>query len=565
MKNKKSIRMGLCFRKVFYSLLTVLCMVAFFAACSNSSSTPTPEATQTPIPTPTSTTEQTPVPTPTPTPAATYTVTFNANDGSENPATATQSFTEGTPQALKTIAELGFSKSGFNFAGWGTSSNASQSEYADGTSYTASANVMLYAVWSSVPVYSVKISVNANGSVTATPATAESGAVITLVATPNAGYKFNGYNVMDVNSNPITVDNGKFTMPAKNVTVTASFTAINYTITCGTCEHGTVSASQTTATVGAEVTLAATPSIGWRFLSYTVLDVDSKVIETQNGKFIMPAKNVTVSAIFSEIPSASGSYTALPAGTDGSAGVNASYVTFGLWPQTVMANNVTIDKTQCKQMGNLKCYKGSDGEFYVSAIGNSVVYQGKYSDNTVIGNGGIERYFRVEPIKWCIVTENYNESGKKLLVAEKCLFTAKFGESSKQTYIKSNIRSKLVDYFFNAAFTESEKALIADTLVDNSPSSTYPYSETNPYACDNTTDKVFALSVKEACYLLSSKKRTACDYSLANLGDGKWWLRTHDFEASGFAYVVTGGGTMGKTRTDIGALTSVVPALCVSN
>lgn len=544
MKNKKSIRMDLCFRKGFYSLLAVFCMVTFFAACSNSSDTPAVAIAPT---------------------SATYTVTFNANDGSQNPATATQTFTAGTPQALKTIAELGLSKSGFNFAGWGTSSNASQSEYADGTSYTASANVTLYALWSSVPVYSVKTSVNANGSVTATPATAEYGAMITLVATPKAGYKFDGYNVMDANSNSITVVNGKFTMPKKNVTVTANFTAINYTITYGTCEHGTVSASQTTATVGTEVTLAATPSVGWKFDSYKVLDIDSEVINTLNGKFIMPAKNVIVSAIFSEIPSASGSYTVLPAGTDGSAGVNASYVTFGLWPQTVMTNNVTIDKTQCKRMGNFECYKGSDDEFYVSAIGNSFNYQGKYSDNTVIGNGGIERYFKVEPIKWCIVTDNYNESGKKLLVAEKGLFTAKFGESSKQTYIKSNIRSMLIDYFFKTAFTENERGLIVDTIVDNSPSSTYPYSETNPYACENTTDKVFALSVKEACYLLSSKKRTSCDYSLANLGDGSWWLRTHDFEASGFAYIVTGSGTMGKTRTDIGKMKSVVPALCVSN
>ena len=44
-------------------------------------------------------------------------------------------------------------------------------------------------------------------------------------------------------------------------------------------------------------------------------------------------------------------YTELPAGTDGSAGTSAKYVLFGEWPQTIMAEGVTIDKTKTRQQG----------------------------------------------------------------------------------------------------------------------------------------------------------------------------------------------------------------------
>lgn len=84
-------------------------------------------------------------------PPATYTITFNAHDGSETPATATQSFAYGTPQALKAIAELGFTKPGFKFAGWLAAADATESSYADGASYTATADATLYALWTLIP------------------------------------------------------------------------------------------------------------------------------------------------------------------------------------------------------------------------------------------------------------------------------------------------------------------------------------------------------------------------------------------------------------------------------
>lgn len=159
---------------------------------------------------------------------ATYTITFNANDGSGNPATKTQAFTEGTAQNLKKIAELGFKKDGYGFAGWGTEADATQSSYADGSSYTASSNATLYALWSQLPVYSVISPAVSGGIVTATPATGFEGVEITLTSSANPGWGLTSCVVTDSDSNPVTVTDGKFIMPAGDVTVTAvfSFTGI---------------------------------------------------------------------------------------------------------------------------------------------------------------------------------------------------------------------------------------------------------------------------------------------------------------------------------------------------
>ena len=81
--------------------------------------------------------------------------------------------------------------------------------------------------------YTVTIDPNIqNGTVTADVAEAAEGATVTLTATPATGYKFGAWDVKDASSNAVSVDaNGKFTMPASNITVSASFvTKTQYTI-----------------------------------------------------------------------------------------------------------------------------------------------------------------------------------------------------------------------------------------------------------------------------------------------------------------------------------------------
>lgn len=75
-----------------------------------------------------------------------------------------------------------------------------------------------------VTKYTVSVAEDiANGTVTVNPTSAAEGTTVTLTATPDDGYEFDSWNVTDASSNSITVTNNKFTMPAANVNVSASF------------------------------------------------------------------------------------------------------------------------------------------------------------------------------------------------------------------------------------------------------------------------------------------------------------------------------------------------------
>ncbi len=290
--------------RAFFALTACMAMAFGFLACSNDSEPPVVIV----VPdnqTKNGGTKTDGGQTPAPVPATIYTITFNANDGSPNPTTVPQNFTAGIPQALTPVEELGFSKEGFNFAGWGTAPKSTQASYADGASYTATAPATLYALWSEIPVYSVNIPVHPNGSVTATPATGIAGTEITLLAAPNAGYEFGAFTVVDADNNTISVTDGKFTMPEKNVTVTASFSAINYAVNVGTFSNGIVTASPAPATVGTSVALTASPESGYELTSLAVTAEDGTTVPVSGTgnirAFVMPAQNVTVSATFSAI------------------------------------------------------------------------------------------------------------------------------------------------------------------------------------------------------------------------------------------------------------------------
>ena len=62
-----------------------------------------------------------------------------------------------------------------------------------------------------------------HGTVTANPTSADEDDEITLTITPADGYTLGTLTVEDASGNPITVTNNKFTMPASNVNVTATF------------------------------------------------------------------------------------------------------------------------------------------------------------------------------------------------------------------------------------------------------------------------------------------------------------------------------------------------------
>lgn len=157
--------------------------------------------------------------------------------------------------------------------------------------------------------YSVSCASVTGGTLSASPVKAEAGAEVTLTATPDAGYAFNNDWIVTnaETSETITVTGGKFTMPAADVNVTASFKQLSYAIIANPAENGTYTVKVgeeevTSAVYGAKVLLEATPVEGYICNGWTVVDAESNPVYVSNNSFTMPASAVTISTTFSVKP-----------------------------------------------------------------------------------------------------------------------------------------------------------------------------------------------------------------------------------------------------------------------
>ena len=293
-------------------------------------------------------------------------------------------------------------------------------------------------------------------------------------------------------------------------------------------------------------------------------------------------------------------FTLLPAGTDGSAGTDARYALFGEWPQTMKEDYVVIDESVSREVGSLIYYLGSDGEWYCEA----------YSF-----------YFKVEPIKWRILNDNYK--GNTLLLAEKSLVDCQFYDfvfnrtiGGKVVYPNNYEHSKIRAFlnglsyitkdsensrqgtntaflnrgFLQTAFNDNAQKVIAYTQIDNSASSTIDsnkkLSPASKFACSDTKDKIFLLSEKECTEPMfglpaynragEGNRRIRCstDYldmigeiPYSDLISGRyWWLRSPYMESSDddgwcVRQVLYDGNA--EEYDYINDCIDVVPALCV--
>ena len=141
--------------------------------------------------------------------------------------------------------------------------------------------------------------------------------------------------------------------------------------------------------------------------------------------------------------------------------------------------------------------------------------------------------------------------------------------------------------FLQTAFTNSAQSLIADTVVDNSAASTFPASNasgTNDYVCDNTSDKIFLLSEKEATTndygfaeydqygKENSRIRVTTDYAKANYAyqsstagyGGWWWLRSPYDDDCYYARYISYDGYANNNDYVYFRYGGVVPALSIS-
>ena len=139
--------------------------------------------------------------------------------------------------------------------------------------------------------YSINVVQPANGSVAASATSATAGTTVKLTATPAEGYTLNYFTL-----NGERINGDTFIMPARNVEVSAVFTANAYSITVVQPTGGTVSASKLSAFFGEAVELTAVPDEGYELSHYVVNGAANS-----GGTFTMPARDVIVTAVFTKV------------------------------------------------------------------------------------------------------------------------------------------------------------------------------------------------------------------------------------------------------------------------
>ena len=156
----------------------------------------------------------------------TYTVAYNGN-GHTGGSTASSSHTY---DAAKNLTNNGFTKTGYNFAGWNTAAGGTGTSYSNGQSVTNLANtqgatVTLYAQWTPI-TYTVAYNGNGNtgGSTASSSHTYNSAKNLTANGFTRTGYTFAGWNTA-ANGSGTSYTNGQ---SVTNLTTTQGATVTLY-------------------------------------------------------------------------------------------------------------------------------------------------------------------------------------------------------------------------------------------------------------------------------------------------------------------------------------------------
>ena len=286
---------------------------------------------------------------------------------------------------------------------------------------------------------------------------------------------------------------------------------------------------------------------------------------------------------------------------------DGDYIYLGEFPQTIKADDVTITS----EVDSRGYYLGSDGNYYaavtadpyVDGMAADPISKSTFTTGASVVEGTVY-YFKVEPIRWRIITE---ENGEAFLLCDSVIANPQYQsayeyESSRggyctasngapsgtyaNNYMYSDVRIWLNETFYETAFNRIQQGIVLTTEVDNSAESASPYGDpaSNRCVCENTSDKVFLLSVCEAAdeaygfasYITSdtSRRMMTSDYSRATgaymdtssdyNGNGWWWTRSPYDTNDRFtinAFLITETGTV-LSMHDVGDTSvGIVPAL----
>lgn len=440
---------------------------------------------------------------------ATYAITLDADGGS---VSSTHVEVEYRGTYTLPVPE----KSGYEFLGWYDGAT----EWSLSGTYTQTSDVTLTAHWQKRTIYTITLNPN-GGTCSVTSIQTNSDGTYTLPSYEEAtrdGYVFKGW----YNGSQKWEFSGTYPLTS-NITLAAQWEAVeNYTLTLD-LNGGTYNGSTANITKNFDNSkeynggeqLPVPTKTGYTFLGYGI-----------------GANLMSDGASLTDYSHSDSTLKAFYVADDNS--LSGDVYQFGNYPKAKV--------TDASLIQSLATASDTDGDGWLNCNGKEYAKDVYYSSTS---------YFEVEPLLWKVL-----DSSTGLLFAMDVIDKQAFYSGPSRTmdgltlydnnYKYSNLRAWLNGYdgtsysvsdysnggFLNTAFTATERTKIETTTVDNSPAST-GYSS-NSYACDNTQDKVFALSYTEATnssYGLNSATGgigKATDYAAAYGSDGYYWLRSPD-------------------------------------
>ena len=456
------------------------------------------------------------------------------------------------------------SKSGYTFGGWYTDT-ALRTPF-DFEAYAANeerTNIAVYAKWE-VNTYNITYE-NTKGAENSNPATYNiESATITLADITAPGYTFEGWYTDETFEEQVDfISEGSFGDLELFAKWTPMEYSVNYVLDGGINAEANpfVYTVETLGGADGVIPLEDPSKDGSVDIDHIINGVVSftHTTYTFDGWY----KDSGFRQRVSELSLALGNVTLYAKWTEGSESTteqvytrSGNYIYFGEYPQTIKASNVSITSNTPDADGY---YLGSDGERYAKVVADPYPFNSGYtfSNNSSVIDGNTY-YFKVEPIRWRILSER---DGKAFILCDSIIASKAYDAGNDNNYANSGIRAWLNDEFYKTAFGALQQALIQTTEVDNSAGSTG--NSPNSYACENTFDKVFLLSVSEVAnsaygfandpsaydtarrMLTSDFSRATGAYMLTSssyYGYGCWWLRSPYYNYSDYARYVNSSG-----------------------
>ena len=228
-----------------------------------------------------------------------YTITYNGNGHTGGTVPAAIDKKHGTNITLSSSTPT---RTGYTFAGWNTKADGTGTNYNASATYSANADVTLYAKWTA-NTYAVTLN-QQSGTGGTTSVTATYNAAMPAITKPTlTGYSFNGYyDATSGGTQYYKADGSSARTWNKTAATTlyAQWTENQYNVTIATDGNGTTTQTGTKQVGIVGINITATPNIGYAFKQWNVTGGAQVADKNSATTKITATAAGTVTAIFEE-------------------------------------------------------------------------------------------------------------------------------------------------------------------------------------------------------------------------------------------------------------------------